>query len=314
MLVTATSFGLSDPELRSALANQVGEVKYSGAPRPLKSGELAALIPDCDGLIAGLDEIDRAALASANRLKVISRYGVGLDRVDLGAARERGIIVTNTPGANAGAVAELTIGLILSLARSIPETANATRAGRWPRVNGLALEGKTIGLLGFGTIGKEVARRISAFDCTTIAFDPKPDHIAAGKYGVTFASQDSIVRQSDFLSLHLPALPETVSMVDSAFLSLMKPGSFLINTARGELVDEEALLAALKRGHLRGAAIDSWRKEPPGADNPLLSLPQVLATPHMGSHTDVAANAMGRMAMLNCIAVLSGKKPANVVS
>lgn len=312
--MTATSFGVSDPGLRSDLANRLGEVVYSAVPRPLNSPELAALIPDCDGLIAGLDEIDRAALASANRLKVISRYGVGLDRVDLGAARERGIIVTNTPGANAGAVAELTIGLILSLARSIPETANATRAGRWPRVNGLALEGKTIGLLGFGTIGKEVARRISAFDCTTIAFDPKPDHIAAGKYGVTFASQDSIVSQSDFLSLHLPALPETVSMVDAAFLSLMKPGSFLINTARGELVDEEALLAALKRGHLRGAAIDSWRKEPPGADNPLLSLPQVLATPHMGSHTDVAASAMGRMAMRNCIAVLSGEKPANVVS
>jgi len=312
--VTATSFGLSDPGLRSDLANRVGEAVYSGVPRPLNSPALAALIPDFDGLIAGLDEIDRSVIDAASRLKVIARYGVGVDRVDLEAARARGIVVTNTPGANAGAVAELTIGLMLSLARSIPETNFATRAGGWPRVSGLALEGKTVGLLGFGTIGKEVARRISAFNCTTIAFDPKPDHIAAGKYGVTLASRDFVVRQSDFLSLHLPALPETDSMVDFAFLSQMKPGSFLINTARGELVDEGALFTALQRGHLRGAAIDSWRKEPPGADNPLLSLPQVLATPHMGSHTDVAANAMGRMAMQNCIAVLSGEKPANVVS
>jgi D-3-phosphoglycerate dehydrogenase len=274
---------------------------------------LAALVPGCDGLIAGLDDIDRRVLDAADRLRVIARYGVGLDRVDMEAARKRGIVVTNTPGANAGAVAELTIGLMLSLARSIPETTSATRAGGWPRLTGLALEGKTIGLLGFGTIGKEVARRISSFDSHVIAFDPKPDQSSADKYGVTLTSQDEVVRQSDFLSLHLPAMPETMGMVDSEFLERMKPGSFLINTARGELVDEPTLFAALKRGHLRGAAIDSWRKEPPGADNPLLSLPQVIAMPHTGSHTDVAANAMGRMALRNCLAVLSGNKPAFVV-
>jgi len=286
---------------------------YSGAGRPLKSQELAALLPGCDGMIAGLDEIDRDAIVAADRLKVISRYGVGVDRVDLDAAREKGIVVTNTPGANAGAVAELTIALMLSLARSITESNGATKAGGWPRVRGLALEGKTIGLLGFGAIGKEVARRISSFDVRILAYDPEPDHGAAGKYGVTLTSEDAVVAQSDFLSLHLPALPETTCLVDAKFLERMRPGSFFVNTARGELVDEAALVAALKSHHLRGAAIDSWQKEPPGGDNPLLSLPQVIAMPHTGSHTDVAAYAMGRMAVRDCLAVLSGEKPASAV-
>ncbi len=313
VLVTATSFGASDPHLRAELEAQVGEVIYNPAGRPLSSAELAELLPGCDGLIAGLDRIDRAALAHADRLRVIARYGVGLDNVDLAAARERGIVVTSTPGANAGAVAELTIALMLALARSLPASSAAVKAGEWPRVSGVALEGKTVGLLGLGAIGRGVARRLAGFGCHLIAHDPAPDHAFAAAQHVELAPLQEVIARADFLSLHVPLLPETRGMVDRAFLSHMKRGAFLINTARGELIDEGALLEALQSGHLRGAGLDTFRQEPPGADHPLLALPQVIATPHSGSHADSATSAMGRAALDDCLAVLAGREPAHPV-
>jgi D-3-phosphoglycerate dehydrogenase len=309
ILVTTTSYGISDPSLHTELAAQVGEVRYNQTGHPLSSEELAGMLSDCDGLIAGLDEIDRPALAAASRLKVIARYGVGVDRVDLEAAREKGIVVTNTPGANAGSVAELTIGLMLSLARSIPTSSAATKAGEWPRLSGVALEGKTIGLLGLGMVGKQVARRLGCFGCLLVAHDPVPDAAFAIEHKVELVPLPEVLRRSDFLSLHLPVLPETRGMVNSDFLGQMKPGAFLINTARGELVDEAALLHALQSGHLRGAALDAFQKEPPGVDNPLLALPQVIAMPHTGAHADSATNAMGWAALRDCLAVLSGEEP-----
>lgn len=310
VLVTATSYGISDPLLRAELAQQVGEVIYNPIGRPLSSAELAALLPGCDGLIAGLDTIDRAALASADRLRVIARYGVGVDRVDLEAAREKGIVVTNTPGANAAAVAELTIGLMLCLARSIPAANAATKAGEWPRFSGAALEGKAIGLLGLGAIGKQVARRLQGFDCTLVAHDPAADEAFAAAHQVALLPLEEVIRRADFLSLHLPVLPQTRGMVSAAFLAQMKQGAYLINTARGELIDEQALVDALVSGHLAGAALDVFQQEPPGAHHPLMALPQVIVTPHMGAHADSAANAMGRAALRDCLAVLEGREPA----
>lgn len=313
VLVTPTSYGQHDPRLRSELESRVGEVIYNPTGRPLSSGELRDLLVDCDGYIAGLDAIDRTALQAANRLKVIARYGVGVDRIDLDAAREKGIVVTNAPGANAVSVAELTIGLILSLARMIPAASAATKAGEWPRLSGIALEGKTVGLLGLGAIGKQVARRLCGFDCTIVAYDPAPDEAFAEECGLTLLPPGEVIARADFLSLHLPVSPETEGMVNAAFLAQMKEGAFLINTSRGELIDEKALLDALRSGQLRGAALDAFAKEPPGADNPLLALPQVIATPHMGAHTDGATNAMGWAALRDCLAVLSGEEPAHRV-
>ncbi len=309
VLVTPTSYGQHDPRLRSELESRVGEVIYNPTGRPLSSSELCSLLVDCDGYIAGLDTIDRAALQAANRLKVIARYGVGVDRIDLEAAREKGIVVTNTPGANAVSVAELTIGLMLSLARMIPAASAATKAGEWPRLSGIALEGKTVGLLGLGAIGKQVARRLCSFDCTIIAHDPAPDEAFAEECGLTLLPPGEVIARADFLSLHVPVSPETAGMVNAAFLAQMKEGAFLINTSRGELIDEKALLDALQSGRLRGAGLDAFAKEPPSADNPLLALPQVIATPHMGAHTDGATNAMGWAALRDCLAVLSGEEP-----
>jgi len=202
---------------------------------------------------------------------------------------------------------------MLALARTIPLANQETRAGRQPRVQGVALEGKVVGLIGLGAIGKQVARRLQGFDCTVLACDPLVDTEAAREAGAELCSHEEVVARSDFLSLHVPVVPETREMVDASFLARMNPGAFLINTARGELIDEAALLSALQSGHLRGAALDVFAQEPPGADNPLFALPQVIATPHIGAHTDAAINAMGWGALRNCLAVLRHEEPANRV-
>lgn len=313
VLVTPTSFGRDDPRLRAELEAVVGKVIYNPTSRPLSSAELVELLPGCHGYIAGLDVIDRAALDAAGQLRVIARYGAGVDRVELDAAREKGIIVTNTPGANTVSVAELAIGLMLAVARTIPQASAATKSGDWPRLRGKSLEGSTVGLVGFGAIGRAVARRLQGFDCTLLAFDPFPNAEAARALGVQLLPLADLLGQADVVSLHLPALPETRGLVNAEFLAQMKPGAVLINTARGEIINERDLLAALERGHLRGAGLDAFATEPPGADNPLLQLPQVIATPHTGAHTDGATNGMGRGALRNLLPALRGEEPPNRV-
>ncbi len=308
VLVTPTTFGKHDPRLKSELENAVGEVIYNPYSRPLTSDDLRDLLAGVDGFIAGLDTIDRAALATADRLQVIARYGVGVEKVDLEAAREKEIVVTNTPGANAGAVAELAVGLMLALARQIPQAAEQTRAGGWPRMSGISIEGKCVGLLGLGAVGKEVTRRLHGFGCAVLAYDPYVEAGAAEALGVRLAALDDVVMQADFLSLHQPVTPETRGMVDAAFLAKMKRGSYLINTSRGELIDDSALVAALKSGQLAGAALDCFAPEPP-TGSPILELGNVILTPHMGAHTDGATNAMGWAALRDCLAVLRGDEP-----
>jgi D-3-phosphoglycerate dehydrogenase len=309
VLVTPTSYAKNDARLRSDLEAQVKEVVYNSTGRPLSSKELLDLIPEIDGYIAGLDAIERSVIEAADRLKVIARYGVGADQVDLDAAREKGVVVTNTPGANSVSVAELTVGLILALARNIPNAIQATKSGEWPRLSGMSLEGKTIALLGFGSIAKHVARRLAGFDCKVIAYHPSYDVDAAAALGVELRSQEDLIREADFLSLHMPTIPETKGMVDADFIGKMKDGAFIINTSRGDLIDESAIFEALKSSKLRGAALDAFIQQPPGADHPLLALPQVLATPHMGAHTDGATDAMGWLALNDCLAVLRGEDP-----
>lgn len=313
VLVTPTTFGSHDKRLCQELEAAVGEVIYNRNGRPLTSGELIELLPSCDGFIAGLDRVDRAALESANRLKVIARYGVGVDNVDLEVAAEKGITVTNTPHANAVSVAELTIGLLLSLARSIPEAAASVRDGKWPRIHGKSLEGKVIGLVGFGSVGREVARRLQLWQSPLLAYDPFADEDLAHSLNVRLVGLEELIREADFVSLHAPLLAETLRMVNADFLSRMKRGAYLVNTARGEMVDEEALLAALDSGQLGGAALDAYAQEPPAADSPLRRHPRLIATPHCGAHTDGAADGMGWESLRDCMAVLRGETPLHPV-
>jgi D-3-phosphoglycerate dehydrogenase len=309
LLVTPTSYGKNDPCLKTELEAVVAKVIYNPTGKPLTSAEVTSLLPGVDGYIAGLDVIDRAALEKADRLRVIARYGVGVDSVDLEAAREKSIVVTNTPGANSVSVAELALGLMLTLARQISEAHQAVQQGKFPRLSGVSMEGKTVGILGLGAIGKQLVRRLAGFDCRILAYDPYADTEFSARNNLVLETLDAVVTQADFLSLHLPVLPETRCLVNTAFLAKMKKGSYLINTSRGELIDEQALLNALKSGHLRGAGLDVFTVEPPEPANPLLHLPNVIATPHLGAQTDGATSNMGWLAMRDCLAVLRGEAP-----
>jgi D-3-phosphoglycerate dehydrogenase len=313
LLVTPTSFGKCDARLKSDLEALVGEVVYNTTGKPMSTELLTQMLPGVDGYIAGLEPITREALAAADRLKVIARYGVGVDAVDLEAAKERGIVVTNTPGANSVSVAELTLGLMLALVRQIPEGAAAVRKGQFPRLNGMSLERKNIGIVGLGAIGKQLARRLAGFDACLLAYDPFPDAGFAEKHDVQILPLDELLAVSDIVSLHLPLMPATHSMVNQEFLAKMKRGAFLVNTSRGELVDETALLEALESGHLRGVGMDAFAQEPVDPANPLLALPQVIPTPHLGAQTDGATNAMGWMSVEGCLSVLRGEEPAHRV-
>ena len=272
------------------------------------------MIKDIDGLIAGVDDINASVIQAADRLKVISRYGSGVDRIDLAEATRKGVVVTNTPGANAVAVAEFTIGLMLALARDLCEANQAAHRGHWPRFTGINLRGKTVGLVGLGFVGREVAQRLQNFGCRLLATDPAIDPGAARAIGVQTVSLDELLSESDFVSLHLPASAATAGMINRGTLSRMKPGAFLVNTARGELVDEAALTEALAAGRLSGAALDVFSKEPPGKDHALLQFPHVILTPHISARADDAMNQMGWMAMQDCLAVLSGERPLHVVN
>ena len=224
----------------------MGEVVYNTTGKPLSSAQLQQMLPGVDGFIAGLDEIDAAALAAGKDLKVVARYGVGYNNVDLEAAKKAGIVVTNTPGANATAVAELTIALIVNVMRSVLPAAQQTKAGEWPRYKGLSLVGRVVGLVGLGAIGKQVARRLAGFDCEIIAYDLFPNEAFAREHQVSYVPLDDLLAKADVVSLHVPGLPETAGMVNQDFIGKMKDGSVLINTARGELVDEAALVAAIQ--------------------------------------------------------------------
>jgi D-3-phosphoglycerate dehydrogenase / 2-oxoglutarate reductase len=309
VLVTARSFGRGRPELRDELEAAVREVRWNELGRPLAAEELLAGIADADGVIAGVDRFDAGVIEAAPRLRVIARHGTGTDGVDLDAARRRGVVVTNTPGANAQAVAELAIGLMLALARHVPWGDRRVRAGDYGPLPGVQLGGRTVGLIGLGHVGREVAARSAALGCRVLAHDPAVSTSDVAE----LVPLDQVVAEADFLSLHAPVTDGTRDLVDADLLGRMKPGALLVNTARGELVVEADLVAALESGQLGGAALDTTREEPPKPGDPLLERDDVILTPHTGSDTEEARAAMGRMALDDLLAVLDGRAPEHPV-
>ncbi|HZO96783.1 MAG TPA: NAD(P)-dependent oxidoreductase [Gaiellaceae bacterium] len=302
VVVTPRSFGAGEPSLRSELERAVSEVRYR--PGPLAAAALAEAVADADGLLAGLDEVSEEVFRRAPRLRVVARYGVGVDRVDLEAARRHGVAVTVTPGANANAVAELAVALVLALARPLVTGRERVRGGEWPALSGFEVAGRTLGLLGAGRIGSLVAAKAAALGMRVVAHDPFVERAPAELVGL-----DALAAESDFLSLHAPLTDATRGIVGRDLLARMKEGAALVNTARGELVDEAALLWALDHGPLRAAALDVLAEEPPPPGHPLLARDDVLVTPHMGPHTAEATSAMGRTALADLLAVLSGRPP-----
>jgi phosphoglycerate dehydrogenase-like enzyme len=259
-------------------------------------------------------QLDEEALDHTPHLKLISILGTGTDNVDLAAAKQRGIVVTNTPGVGAPSVAELTFGLILAVTRAIPHSDSTVRQGAWQHVEGPELDGKTLGLLGLGAIGGYVARLGLGFGMRVIAWTFSNDPQRAQRLGVELVDREDVFRHADIVSVHLRNTPQVRGCVGARELGLMKPTAYVINTARGALVDADALAAALRTGQIAGAALDVFTEEPlPPQRNPFLDLKNVVLTPHVGAVTHEASARQRAMPIDNILAFVRGS-PEHVVN
>ncbi len=276
----------------------------------IAADELVKIIADYDALIVrGRTKATASLLEAATRLKVIGRAGVGVDNIDLAAAKSRGVTVVNAPVSTTLAVAELTFGLLLALAREIPRADASMKQGQWLKkeLEGAELYGKTLGILGMGHIGSEVARRARAFGMNVLGYDPllTPDEIR-GRVAEP-VDRDELLARSDFVSLHLPLLPETRGMFNAEQFARMKDGARVVCAARGGIIDEAALLAAIEAGKIAGAALDVFASEPPGATD-LVKHPRVIATPHVGAQTAEAQSRAAEDIAHEVLAALRGEK------
>lgn len=276
--------------------------------------DLCPLVGDIDAALIGGETWGEELFRLAPKLKIISRFGVGVDNIDLVSAKRRGIIVTNAKGGNANAVAELTVGFIIDALREVVWLHSNMKKGTWVYPMGYDLKGKTVGLLGFGDIAQRVAKMLSGFDVTILATSRHPDKEKANLLGVGLVDGTTLLAQSDILSLHIPSNADTYHYIDAKKLSLMKQGAFLINTARGALVDTAALCEALSSGHLAGAALDVFEQEPLSPDSPLLAFENILFTPHMASETYDTYIEIGQCTARAIIDVLEGSVPDHVVN
>lgn len=307
VLITSTSFFKAGPVPLQQLKEFNCEIIENPYGRPLKEDELIPLLVDVDGVIAGLDEFGEKVLKSSKRLKVISRYGVGIDNIDMEAAKRLGIFVINTPDVNTQAVADLTFGLILSVSRKIPQSHQSTRKGRWERFIGREVYGKRLGIIGLGRIGKAVANRAKGFEMEIIAYDVQRDESFAETLEIKFLPLDELLMEADFVTLHCGLNPQTKGLIGPRELGLMKETAYLINTARGELVNERALYEALKEGKIAGAGLDVYEQEPP-LESPLLSLENAVTTGHIAAYTDEAIKEMALASVKNLLSALEALK------
>ena len=261
-----------------------------------------------DAIITGTDELTAEVIAAAEGLITIAKHGVGLDTIDLEAAKAHGVIVTSTPGTNHDSVADLTLALILALARSVVRSHNDVKQGGWQAFYGMELMDKTLGIVGLGRIGKAVCVRAQAFGMTVIAHDPYPDESWAEAHGVPFVSMLELLAQADVVTLHAAAEMIDRPPIAAPELAAMKPTAFLINTARGSLVDEDALVEALRSGQIAGAGLDAFVDEPP-IGSLLLELDNVVLTAHLGGRTVDAQRKQGEMCIENLLLALRGEDP-----
>jgi len=275
--------------------------------------ELIGIVQDVDGvLVTAKAPMTRPVIFAGEKLRVIGKYGVGVESIDLDAATSKGIPVTYTPGVNQDTVAEFTIGLILAVTRKIPFAMESLRrGGDWRNEKFLGMEMKkaTLGIAGLGRIGSCIANKIRSFEVSLIAYDPYVSQEKADALGVKLVGLDTLLRTADIVSLNLPLTPETFHLIGEEELRCMKPTGFLINTGRGSIIEESALYHALKEGWIAGAGLDVFEKEPPDINNPLLSLENVVVTPHMGGSSLGARVRLVNTAVENVVKVLKGEIP-----
>jgi D-3-phosphoglycerate dehydrogenase len=272
---------------------------------------LIAACGDADAILARLGTVTRRVIEAAPKLRIVARHGVGVDAVDLDAATEHGVVVTTTGSENAAAVAEYTFALLLALVRHVVQADAGMRAGGWHRdpLVGAELDGRTMGVIGYGAIGRRVARQALGFGMRVLACDvanPPTEH------GVDMTSLDDLLAGSDVVSLHTRLTPHNAHLLDERALARMRPGAWLVNTARGELVDEKALIEALRRGSLRGAALDTYEREPLAVDHPLRRIDNVMLSPHVAGQTEAALRRVAIAAAQCIVDELAGRVPAFV--
>lgn len=313
VLVTSTSFGKVVKEPVELLKKKGYQITWNELGRPLKEDEVRERIKGVDAYIAGLDEITAKAIKAADKLKVISKYGAGVDNIDIESATRRKIVVTNTPGTNTEAVADLTFGLILAVAREIPQADRSTKKGEWKKFFGIGIYGKTLGIVGMGEIGKAVVRRAKGFNMRILYWSRRRKLDIEEETGAKYTDFKSVLGEVDFVSLHLALTGETKNIMGENEIKLMKPTAFLINTARGPLINEDALYRCLRDRVIAGAAVDSYSDEPP-QESSLFSLDNIITTPHMGAYTYEALRNMGMTSVENVIDALEGRKPRYVVN
>lgn len=304
VLISTVPFGKVDPAPLELLQQAGADYVFNPLGRRFKEQELIDHIGDFSVLIAGAEPITARVISSAPNLKLIARLGIGLDNVDLAAAHQRGIRVTYTPEVPAPAVAELTIGLMLALLRHIPRADRAIRAGTWPRYVGRRLAEQTVGVIGVGRIGRRVVQHLRGFGCSILAVDAVPNPAVDG---ARWVDKNTLLRESDIVTLHLPRTDETAQLITSREIAFMKPSAYLINTSRGELVNEHDLAAALRRGRLAGAALDVFAAEP--YEGELIALDNVVLTSHLGSMTDDVRARMEIDAAREVARYLAGEPP-----
>ena len=282
--------------LRAELKARYPHVTFTESASVPQGDELVALLRGHDRAIVGLERIDDRVLSQVPELRVISKYGVGLDGLDVAAIARRGIKLAWTGGVNRRSVAELTLAFAIALLHRVPECDVALRRGQWHKLVGRQLTGKIVGIIGCGAVGQDLVRLLAPFDCRVLAHDIRdyPEFYAA--HGVTPVALDGLLAAADIVTLHVPLDASTKGMIGAAQLARMRPGTFIINAARGGLIDEDALADALEAGRLAGAACDVFQIEP-DANPRLVALPTFLGTPHIGGSTQEAQLAMGRAAI-----------------
>lgn len=312
VLVTATDYSRNCAAAKALLEQKGFTILENNLGRPMTFAEREPYFPQICAVIAGVDQWDEAVFSRCPNLKVIARFGVGVDNIDLEAAKRHGIQVVNARGGNADSVAEMAVCGILCMLRNAVNLDRSTREGKWERFVGRTLRGKRVGLLGFGAVAQYLAKLLYAFDTELVAYDIYQDQEAAQRLHTQFVPLDVLLESSDIVSLHLPCLPSTVGLINAQALARMKPNAILVNTARGPIVDETALLEALKSHSIYGAVLDVYGKEPTDASNPLFQLDNVVVFPHTAAETYETYHSIG---MLTAQAVLDvidlHKPPAN---
>jgi D-3-phosphoglycerate dehydrogenase len=313
ILVTTRSFGKEVREPMERLRHEGCRILEWREGSGLPEADLVAKLAEADAWIVAFHPIGASVLDAAPRLRIIAKHGVGVDNIDIPAATKRGIVVTTAPSANDQAVADLAMALLLALLRRVPEANASVKAGRWERFLGAGLAGKTMGILGLGRIGQNVARRAKGFGVELIGADPAWPEEAAREIGIRRVDFKGLLVESDIISLHAPLTPETEGLIGENELAQMRPGAWIINTSRGKVVNEKAMYEALLSGKVAGYATDVFESEPP-AENTLLSLPNVIGTPHMGTHTRESVRCMGDRVVDAVLGVFRGERPEHIAN